>query len=67
LQDAVILLKNVYNMDEIRVMLCKLGSVKVLIRSEDPRDYKGTSVKRTLVTAIECINANGKSLLLMII
>ena len=44
-----------------------LGSVKVLLSSVDLRDYLGAGVKRTMVTAIECISANGKSLLPMII
>ncbi|KFZ25298.1 hypothetical protein V502_00222 [Pseudogymnoascus sp. VKM F-4520 (FW-2644)] len=54
-------------MDETGVMLCMLGSVKVLINKDDQRDYRGGGVKRTLVTAIECISANGRSLLPMII
>lgn len=54
-------------MDETGVMLYILGSVKVLIGKEDPRDYRGAGVKRTIVTAIECISANGRSLLLIII
>jgi hypothetical protein len=48
-------------------MLCILGSIKVLLSKDDPRDYKGVGVKRTIVTAIECISANGRSLLLIII
>ena len=67
LQDPAILPENVYNMDETGVMLCMLGSVKVLIGKDDPRDYRGAGVKRTMVTAIECISANGRSLLPMII
>jgi hypothetical protein len=67
LQDPAILPENVYNMDETGVMLCKLGSVKVLVGKDDPRDYRGAGVKRTMVTAIECISANGRSLLPMII
>jgi hypothetical protein len=67
LQDLAILLKNVYNIDKTRVMLCMLSSVKVLISKDDPRDYKGVGVKRTMVTAIECISANGRSLLPIII
>ena len=67
LQDPAILPENVYNMDETGVMLCMLGSVKVLISKDDPRDYRGAGVKRTMVTAIECISANGRSLLPMII
>jgi hypothetical protein len=67
LQDPAILAENVYNMDETRVMLCMLGSIQVLVGKDDPRDYRGAGVKRTMVTAIECISANGRSLLPMII
>ena len=44
-----------------------LSFIKVLISKDNPRGYKGTSVKRIIVTAIECISANSKSLLLIII
>ncbi len=54
-------------MDETGVMLCMLGTVKVLVSKDDPRDYRGAGVKRTMVTAIECISANDRSLLPMII
>jgi hypothetical protein len=67
LQDPDILLENVYNMDETGVMLCMLGSIQVLVSKDDLRDYRGAGVKRTMVTAIECISANGRSLLPMII
>jgi hypothetical protein len=67
LQDPAILAENVYNMDETGVMLCILGSVKVLVGKDDLRDYRGAGVKRTMVTAIECISANGRCLLPMII
>ena len=66
-QDPAILLVNVYNMNETGVILCMLGSVKVLVGKDDPRDYRGAGVKRTMVTAIECISVNGRSLLPMII
>lgn len=66
-QDPAIVPENVYNMDETGVILCMLGSVKVLVGKDDPRDYRGAGVKRTMVTAIECISANGRSLLPMII
>ena len=66
-QDPAILPENVYNMDETGVMLCILGSVKVLAGGDDPRDYRGAGVKRTMVTAIKCISANGRSLLPMLI
>jgi hypothetical protein len=67
LKDATILSENVYNIDEIGVMLCMLSSVKVLVSKDDPWDYRGMGVKQTMVTTIECISANGRSLLLMII
>lgn len=54
-------------MDETGVMLSMLSSVKVLVGKDDPRDYRGASVKRTMVTAIECISADGRSLLPLII
>lgn len=54
--------KNVYNMDETGVMLSKPGSVKVLVRHDDRRDYRGARVERQMVTAVECISADGRSL-----
>ena len=57
LQDPAILPENVYNIDETRVMLCMLGSIQVLVSKVDPRDYRGTGVKRTMVTATEYISA----------
>ena len=67
LEDPAILPENVYNMDETGVMLSMLGSVKVLLDKDDPRDYRGAVVKHTTVTAIECISANGRFLSPMII
>ncbi len=67
LRDPAIRPKNVYNMDETGVMLSKLGSVKVFVGKDDLRDYRGTGVKRTMVTAIECISADGRSLQPLII
>jgi len=49
-------------MDETGVMLSMLGSVKVLLDKDDPRDYRGAVVKRTTVTAIKCISRNGRFL-----
>ncbi len=54
-------------MDETGVMLYMLDSVKVLISKDDPRDYRDAGVKRMIMTVIECINTNGRSLLLIII
>lgn len=48
-------------------MLLILGFIKVLLGQDDLRDYRGAVVKRTTVTAIECISANSKSLLPIII
>jgi hypothetical protein len=67
LQDPIICPENVYNMDETGVMLCNLGSVKVLVGKDDLRNYRGAGVKRTMITAIECISSDGRSLLPMII
>ena len=54
-------------MDETGVILSMLGSVKVLVGRDELRDYTNAGVKRTMVTAIECISANGRSLLPLII
>jgi hypothetical protein len=57
-----ILPENVYNMDETGVLLSVLGTLKVLVNSDKPRPYRKAGVKRTLVTAIECISADGRCL-----
>lgn len=67
LKDPAISKENVYNMDETGVMLSMLGTVKVLVGKDDMRDYRGARVKRTLVTAIECISSDGRYLDPMII
>ena len=67
LQSPAILAENVYNMDEIGIMLSMLNFVKVLVGKNDTRGYRGARVKRTMVTAIECISADGKCLNPMII
>ena len=54
-------------MGETGGMLSMLGSVKVLVGKDDLRDYRGVGVKRTMVPAIECVSANGWSLLPLII
>jgi hypothetical protein len=59
--------ENVYNMDETGVMLSKLGSVKVLVGQDDRRDYRGARVERQMVTAVECISADGRYLKPMVI
>jgi hypothetical protein len=67
LQNPAVLPENVYNMDETGVMLSMLGSVKVLVGKDDRRNYRGGGVKRTMVTAVECVSADGRALLPLII
>lgn len=62
LKNPEILPKNVYNMDETGVLLSVLNTLKVLVSSDVPRPYRKAGVKRTLVTAIECISADVRSL-----
>jgi Tc5 transposase DNA-binding domain len=59
--------KNVYNMDETDVLLSYLTSRKVLVSSHDLRRYRGAAVNRTLITAIECIAADGSYLVPLIV
>jgi hypothetical protein len=49
-------------MDETGIMLSMLGSVKVLVGKDDIQAHRGAGVKRTIVTAIQCISADGRSL-----
>jgi len=67
LKDSAVRAENVYNMDETGVMLSMPGSVKVLVAKDDRRNYRGARVKRTTVTAIEYISADGRYLKPMII
>jgi len=62
LEDPDVLRGNVYNMDETGIMLCMLGSVKVLVGKDDMRNYRGAGVKRTMITAVECISCDGRYL-----
>ena len=67
LRDPTIVLENIYNYDETGVMLSIPGSVKVLIGKHNKRDYRGARIKRTTMTAIEYISADGRYLIPMII
>lgn len=62
-----VLHENVYNMDETGVLLSTLKSLKVLVRKDDIRAYRGAGVKRTLITAVECVSADGRCLSPLII
>jgi hypothetical protein len=59
--------ENVYNIDETGFMLSMLGTVKVLVSKDDMQDYRGAHVKRTMVTAVDCISGDGRYLDPMII
>ena len=53
---------NIYNMDETGVLLSALNSLKVLVSSDDLSKSRGAGVHRTLITAVECVSASGRSL-----
>ena len=67
LKDPTVQTENVYNIDKIRMMLFMLSSVKALVPKDNQRKYKSACIKRTIVTAIECINADGRYFKLTII
>jgi hypothetical protein len=67
LENPLILAENIYNMDETGVLLSVLNSLKVLVGKNELRDYRGAGVKRTLITAIECVSADGRRLYPLII
>ena len=48
-------------------MLSMLSSIKVLLSKDNLRNYRGAGVKRTIVTAIECVSANSRPLLPLVI
>jgi hypothetical protein len=59
LANPLILAENIYNIDETSVLLSVLNSLKVLVSKNELRNYRGAGVKHTLITAIECVSANG--------
>jgi hypothetical protein len=67
LRDLAILAENVCNMDETGVMLLVLSSAKVLVGKGDKQNYRGTCIKQTIVTTVECVSADSRYLNLMII
>ena len=62
LRNPAIRAENVYNMDETGIQLSVLRTQKVLVSREDESGCRGTGVKRDLITAVECISADGRSL-----
>ncbi len=62
LAGTAVLTENICNMDGTGVLLSVLNALKVLVSRSDLRNYRGTGIKRTLITAIECISADGRCL-----
>ena len=67
LDNPAIMPENVYNMDETGVLLSVLNSLKVLVGSHNLRKHRAVAVKRSLITAVECISTNSKWLAPLII
>ena len=67
LLEPMVLKEDVYNMDETGIMLSALGSLKVSVGRDDLRNYRGAGVKRTMITVVECICADGQALSPLII
>jgi hypothetical protein len=44
-------------------MLSLLDSVKVLVGKKDQQNYRGAGVKRTMVSAVQCISADFRALM----
>jgi hypothetical protein len=62
LASPIVLTENTYNINETGVLLSVLNSLKVLIDRHELKTHKGVSVKRILITAIECISIDGRYL-----
>lgn len=62
LRQPGVLAENVYNIDETGVLLSVLNSLKVLVGRDETSKYRGAGVQRKLITAIECISADGRAL-----
>lgn len=67
LDNPSIVPKNVYNMDETRLLLSVLNSHRALVGSHDSRKHRAVSVNQSLVTAVKCILADGRRLGLLTI
>ncbi|TVY89412.1 hypothetical protein LAWI1_G008442 [Lachnellula willkommii] len=67
LQRSDILPCNVWNYDETGTLLSMPKSVKVVVGKNNKRGQRGARIKRTNITAIECMNADGRYLNPMII
>jgi hypothetical protein len=54
LHDPVVLLENVYNIDETEVLISVLSSLKVLVEKQDLRECRGAEVKLSDRTFESC-------------
>lgn len=55
LSERGILQENVYNMDETGVLISNLNTVKVLASRVDVQSCRGVGLRRTMITAVECV------------
>lgn len=62
LSERDVLQENVYIMDEIGVLLSDLTTMKVLVSRSDAQSRRGVRLRRTMITAVECISAKGRAL-----
>ena len=62
LASFIVLAENTYNMDETGVFLSVFNSLKVLVGRHELKTHRGAGVKRTLITAIEYVSADGRYL-----
>jgi hypothetical protein len=67
LASPVVLAENAYSVDETGILLSVLNSLKVLAGRHELKTHRGACVKRTLITAIECISADSRHLKPLII
>ena len=51
--------ENVYNMDETILLHNDSNAVNVLVSRNDARKCRGVVLRRTIITAVECILAHG--------
>ena len=67
LASPVVLAENTCSVDETGILLSILNSLNVLAGRHELKTHRGTRVKRTLITAIECISADSRYLKPLII
>jgi len=58
---------NAYNMDETGTMLSMPNSAKVVVSKDNKQSCRGARIKRTTISSIECVSADGRCLNPMVI